>query len=244
MDFANSRVSASGRRLPLVAAATAAAAVIAATTTSAATAAAAVATAAAAATTAIAAAATATTAAAIAAATTAAAAEAAATTATAAAFLARLGFIDAQRTTIEVGAVHRLDGGLPILVRGHFHEREATRTTSVPVEHDLDLRHLPAVAAECSAQRILGGLEGEVTYIQSRTHLTITSPFADGMHRRSKGRTPPVPNELGKARVSAGSKIDRQNNGRPTTADATRSQTPERCRATPMPCKVELQFPR
>jgi hypothetical protein len=193
MDFANSRVSASGRRLPLVAAATATA---------------------------------------IAAATTAAAAEAAATTATAAAFLARLGFIDAQRTTIEVGAVHRLDGGLPILVRGHFHEREATRTTSVPVEHDLDLRHLPAVAAECSAQRILGGLEGEVTYVQSRTHLTITSPFAD------------VPNELGKARVSAGSKIDRQNNGRPTTADATRSQTPERCRATPMPCKVELQFPR
>jgi hypothetical protein len=154
------------RRLPLVAAtatataivatATAAAAAIATVATAAATTAAAAvaATATAAAAATVAAAATAAAAATVATAATAAATEAAAAAATAAAeatapaFLTGLGFIDAQRTTIEVGAVHGLDRRLGVLVIRHLDEREAARATRVAIEHDLHFRHLTAITAE------------------------------------------------------------------------------------------------
>ena len=155
------------RRLPLVAAAATAAATIVATATAAAAAIATVATTAATTTAAaaVAAAATAAAAATVAAAATAAAAteataapaaatEAAAAAATAAAeatapaFLTGLGFVDAQRTTIEVGAVHRLDRPLGVLVIRHLDEREAARATRVAIEHDLHFRHLTAITAE------------------------------------------------------------------------------------------------
>jgi hypothetical protein len=175
-----------------VAATAAAVAASAAATTAAAASAAVVTAATAAATTAVAAAtaaATTTTAAAVAAATTAAKAAAATTaaakaaassTAAAAAFSARLRLVHAQRTPIDVLAVERLDGTLRILFAFHLDERKTTRATGVPVEHDLDVGHLAAVAFERGAQGIFGGLEGEVSYVQSRTHryLTITSPFA------------------------------------------------------------------
>ena len=131
-----------------------------------------------------------TTAAAVAAATTATAAEATASTtaeataaaaaAAAATFSARLRLVHAQRTPIDVLAIERLDGTLCILLAFHLDERKATRTTGVPVEHDLHVGDLAAVAFERGAQGIFGGLEGEVSYVQSRTHrcLTITSPFA------------------------------------------------------------------
>jgi len=119
------------RRLPFVALVVApAAALPAAATTTAAEAAAA--TAAAAATTV--AAATTAAAAEPTAATTAAAAEPTATAATAATepaattFLARLGFVDAQRPAVEVGSVHRLDGVLGVRVGAHLDEREAAGT--------------------------------------------------------------------------------------------------------------------
>jgi hypothetical protein len=153
------------RRLPLVAAtaaataivatATAAAAAIATVATAAATtAAAAVAAAATAAATATVAAAATAAAATVATAATAAATEAAAAAATAAAeatapaFLTGLGLIDAQRTTIEVGAVHGLDRRLGVLVIRHLDEREAARATRVAIEHDLHFRHLTAITAE------------------------------------------------------------------------------------------------
>jgi hypothetical protein len=157
-------------RLPLVAAATtAAAAAVVIATTAAATATSSGATTATAATAAKATAAATTTAAAVAAATTAAkaaaattaAAKAAAATATAAAatFSARLRLVHAQRTPIDVLAVERLDGTLRILFVFHLDERKTTRATGVPVEHDLDVGHLAAVAFERGAQSVFGGLE-------------------------------------------------------------------------------------
>jgi hypothetical protein len=122
-----------------------------------------------------------------AAATTAAAKATAATAAAAAAaFSARLRLVHAQRTPIDVLAIERLDGALRILFAFHFDERKATRATGVPVEHDLDVGDLAAVAFERGAQGVFGGLEGEVSYVQSRTHryLTITSPFALEGHLR------------------------------------------------------------
>jgi len=157
-------------RLPLVAAATTAAAAVVIATTAAATATSSGATAATAATAAKATAATttttaaavaaATTAAKAAAATTAAAKAAASTTAAAAAaFSARLRLVHAQRTPIDVLAVERLDGTLRILFAFHLDERKTTRAAGVPVEHDLDVGHLAAVAFERGAQSVFGGLE-------------------------------------------------------------------------------------
>jgi hypothetical protein len=150
------------------------------TTTGATAATAATAAEAAAATTTTAVAAATTTAAAEAAATTTTAAEAAATTTATAAFSARLRLVHTQRTPIDVLAVERLDGTLRILLAFHLDERKSTRATGVPVEHDLDVGDFAAVAFERGAQCVFGGLEGEVSYVQSRTHrcLTITSPFA------------------------------------------------------------------
>ena len=152
------------RRSPLVAAAAAtaivataaaaAAAIATVATAATATAATTVAAAATAAAATVAAAAAAATAAAVATTATAATTEAAtaATTAaaeaTATAFLTGLGFIDAQRTTIEVGAVHGLDRRLGVLVIRHLDEREAARATRVAIEHDLHFRHLTAITAE------------------------------------------------------------------------------------------------
>lgn len=206
--FNDNPIGSPSSALPLVAAAAAA---VVTTTTAAATttvAAAAVATPAAATTTAaVAAAATAAAATTVAAATTAAAtvattattaaaAEAAATTAaaeaTAAAFLTRLRLVDAQRTTIEVGAVHRLDRGLRVRVVRHLDEREAARATRVTIEHDLDLGHLTAIGAECRTQDVLGGLKGEVANVQSRTHRSddLFSLLRTGSSRGPKGASP------------------------------------------------------
>lgn len=110
----------------------------------------------------------------VATATAAAAAEATATSAAAAAataeVLSRLRLVDAQRATVEFGAIHRLDRLVGVLVGLHLDEREAAATARVAFQHDLDLGNLTPVGAESVAQHVLRGLEGKVAYIQSLTH--------------------------------------------------------------------------
>jgi hypothetical protein len=171
----------------------AAAAAEAATATAAAATTAATATEAATATTAAAAVAAAATAAAATTVPAAAATAAAATTtteATATTFLAGLGFVDAERTTVDVSAVQRLDRALGILLGCHFDESKTTRATGITVEHDLDVCDLAAVPFKGGAQGILGGLEGEVANVQSRSHryLTISSPFLYRAASATKGQ--------------------------------------------------------
>src|SRR5690606_29466193 len=115
-------------------------------------------------------------AAAIAATTAAAAAEAAAATTTAAAAEAAralrplLGLVHPQRAAVELRAVHLLDRGLRRLRRGHLDEPEAAGPAGLALGHQLHLDRLTELG-ERVAQRLLGGREGEVSHIESISHL-------------------------------------------------------------------------
>jgi hypothetical protein len=175
-----------GARLPAIAAATAttatattaaattafafaaaATAAVAATTAAAVTAAAAVTTATAAATTA-----EATTTAATAAEATATTTRA--TTAAAAALLALLGFIHAERATVEGAAVHAFDrlGGL--FRSAHGHEREATGPAGLAVRDQVDITY-GSEFLERSADAISIGIERKVSNVQTSVHRLLDS---------------------------------------------------------------------
>jgi hypothetical protein len=115
------------------------------------------------------AAATTTTAAAAAATTAAAAATAATATAATAAAGALFGFVDSQRASIEISAVHRRHGALGFGARAHGHEAEAARLTRHAIRHQVDVDDL-AMRGESLAQRVLGGVERQVTYVQTISH--------------------------------------------------------------------------
>jgi hypothetical protein len=145
---------------PAIAAIATVAAATTATAAAAATATATAATAAAATTTAEAAAA--------AAATTAAAAAEAATAATA--LRTFLSLVDAQRATVEVGAVHGRDGSLRLLLGSHGDETEAARATGLAIGHDVRVSDL-AGAGESLAQDVRGGVKREIADVEAIAHL-------------------------------------------------------------------------
>src|SRR5262249_27283862 len=79
----------------------------------------------------------------------------AATTATAAAAtLALLGFVDAQRATVELDAIHLLDGGLRFLFRAHLDECEAARATRLAITGHEDALDRAPTRLEGRAQRV------------------------------------------------------------------------------------------
>jgi hypothetical protein len=166
-----------GSDLPAIAAAataaTTAATAAATTTTIAATAtpvAAAAAATAAITTTAVATATTAITAAAVATTAAATAAESTATAAaTTAALLALLGFIDAQRATVEGLAVHALDRLRSLFGGAHGHEREAARAAGLAIGDEVDVAYR-AELLEGSANAVGGRVEREISYIQTSVH--------------------------------------------------------------------------
>src|SRR5688572_4697329 len=94
--------------------------------------------------------------AAAAAATAAEAAAAAATTAATGAGTTLFSLVDAQGTTVEVGAVHLGDRLLGALRSGHRHEGEAARAAGLAVEHELGLGHVAALREE-TLNGLLGG---------------------------------------------------------------------------------------
>ena len=137
----------------------------------------------AAATAATAATATATAIAAAAAAMAAAAPEATAT-ATAATLRTLFRLVHAERATVEVRAVHRLDGLLGLGRRPHRHEPEATRLTRRTIGHDVDVRDL-ADAREGLAYGLSGGRKRQVADIQTRSHVSLFSRLRPRVRLRS-----------------------------------------------------------
>src|SRR5262249_38151388 len=99
-------------------------------------------------------------------------AAAAATTAAAAAGLALLGLVDAQRTAVELRAVHRLDRRLCVSIRRHLDEREAARAAGVAIEHDAAALDLAAIGAERGSQGLLCGVERKIAYVETLAHRT------------------------------------------------------------------------
>src|SRR5512146_3422768 len=93
------------------------------------------------------------------------AATAAATTTTAATATATgtlFGFVDAQRTPVEISTVHRGHGAFGFRTRAHGHEPEAARLSRHAIRHEVDIDDL-TVRGESLAQRVLSGVEGQVT---------------------------------------------------------------------------------
>jgi hypothetical protein len=131
---------------------------------------------AAAAATATAAAATTTTATAPAATTTAAAGATAAAAAatTAATRLALFRLVHADRAAFDERSVELLDGVLRFLRRAHRHEAEAARLAAVTVRHDVNVDHL-AERSESGAERLCGGLERQISDIQTITHGSLST---------------------------------------------------------------------
>src|SRR5262249_2760907 len=69
-----------------------------------------------------------------------------AATAAAGALLARLGLVDRQPAALELGAVHRLDGGLRAV--GHLDEPEPAAAARLPVADHLGLGDRPVLAEQ------------------------------------------------------------------------------------------------
>jgi hypothetical protein len=159
----------------IVAAAAATAATAATTTTTALAAAAAVVTATAttavatAATTIAAATAARTTATAAVTTTTAAAAEATAAATATAALLALLGFIDAQRATVEGTAVHTFDRLCSLFRGAHRHKGKAARAAGLAIRDEVDVAD-GSELLERGTDAISGGVEREISNVQTSVH--------------------------------------------------------------------------
>ena len=81
----------------------------------------------------------------------------------------RARFHDFQRSTSEVGVVHRVDRGLGFLIIGHLNERETAGAACFTVEDDSGVAD-EAVGFEGFLQLGIGELIGKVADIQ--VHLT------------------------------------------------------------------------
>src|SRR5579863_4240417 len=85
------------------------------------------------------------------------------TAATRCAVALRPGFVDVQRSAINVFAVQAADSGVPFGVRVHFDERETPGLSRLAVGDDVDTVNR-SVCRKHGTHRILGGSETEVTY--------------------------------------------------------------------------------
>jgi hypothetical protein len=122
----------------------------------------------------------------------AAAATAAATTAVSAAaatatgtVFARTGFVNPQRAAMEFFAVELGDRLLSFRVRPHLHERESAGLARDTIHDQIAARHGSGLAEEF-LEIVLHRLEGQIAYIQFRTHL-LTS-----LHDRTSQYLSPV----------------------------------------------------
>ena len=108
-------------------------------------------------------------------ATAAAAAEAAATAAATAATRTIFGFVHAQRTPAEHGAIELRDGRLGRLVRPHGHEREAACAARLAIDHQVHVTDF-AHTFERRTHVVCRRAERQVSHIQSLTHVALSLP--------------------------------------------------------------------
>ena len=98
---------------------------------------------------------------------------AAATTAGSALF-ARPGNVDGQGTTIQLGAMHGLDGLLRFLGGAHGDEPEAAGAAGHAVHHQVGLEN-GAVGGKRVLEIVFSGFEGKISYKQLGAHLILLS---------------------------------------------------------------------
>jgi hypothetical protein len=94
----------------------------------------------------------------------------AAATATTAAALALLRLVDAQRSAVELLAIHVLDRSLSFGIRAHLDEGEAARAARLAIAGHQDALDGPAIGRERVAQGVFSGFEIEVSDVELGSH--------------------------------------------------------------------------
>ena len=116
---------------------------------------------------------------------------AAAATAAAAATLALLRFVDAQGAAVEEHAVHFRDGLLSLLRGAHGDEREAARLAGFAIGGDVNVGHF-AERREGGAERVRRRVEGEVTYVETISHVLCSIRFRGSVRFNALPSNEPV----------------------------------------------------
>jgi len=75
----------------------------------------------------------------------------------------RLGFIDVQRSAVEVSTVESANGGVSFGIDTHFDEGEASGLSGIAIRHYVDALNGP-IGIKHGAEGIFGGSEAEVAY--------------------------------------------------------------------------------
>lgn len=81
------------------------------------------------------------------------------------ALFARTRFVDIERAAVEFVAIQRILGRAGLLIVIHGDEREAAGLARHPVHHEMDFVD-GAMLFEQILEIVLGGLKGEITYVQ------------------------------------------------------------------------------
>jgi hypothetical protein len=98
---------------------------------------------------------------------------------------ARAGDIDGNSASIQFDAVHGGDGFLGFLFCAHGHKTKATGAIGGAVNHEVRFGNC-AVCCERVIERVLGGIEGKISYKQFIIHVMYC--LLDGL----AGQTVPV----------------------------------------------------
>src|SRR5580704_14362264 len=142
----------------------------------------------------------------------AAAPEATATT-TAATLRTLFRLVHAERATVEVRAVHGLDGLLGLGRGSHRHEPEATRLTRRTIGHDVHVRDF-ADAREGLTYGLSGGRKRQVADIQTRSHVSLFSRLRPRVRLRSARPSTWHPIDRRKSEPGRGGEIRRVDTSR------------------------------
>jgi hypothetical protein len=121
--------------------------------------------------------------------------------------------VHAERTTVEVRAVHRFNGLLGLGRRTHRDEPEPTRLTRRAVGHDMDVRDL-ADAREGLTNGLSGGRKRQVADIQTRSHVSLFSRLRPRVRLRSARPSTRLPIDRRKSAPGRGGEIRRVDTSR------------------------------
>jgi hypothetical protein len=75
----------------------------------------------------------------------------------------RTGFVDVQRSSIEVFTVESIDCGIPFGIDAHFDEGESSGLAGVAIRHDIDALN-GSIRIKHGPEGIFGRPETEITY--------------------------------------------------------------------------------
>jgi hypothetical protein len=94
------------------------------------------------------------------------------------AFFTRASNVNREGASIQLLAVHGINGFLRFFRRTHGDECEAARAAAHPVHHQVGFNDR-AVRSECVLEVVFGGVEGKISNKQFRTHVMSYCPNTD-----------------------------------------------------------------